>query len=399
MRKLVTLALPLFYLMALCAPPLFARYKEEVNIITVGPGMKIYAHYGHSCFMILRNDPEDSSKEPMLILYNYGTFNFEKPGFVRNFLKGKLDFFLFRVDYSKELRKYVSHKRDVERQRLNLTQAEIDKIYEFLEWNSKEENKYYKYDFLAANCSSQMVAVLEKCVGPLKYDENIRKDITGRTYRDWIRDYLDTVPWYDLGIQIALGLNTDAKVKPEHAFFLPELTERMFSSAYLPDGRRLVDKVQMIHSAHVQHPGRPGFFTQPFMVFAIVLLFLVLLSLLPGNRKLLDVFDCILVAAPWAVGMMIFYWWFISDHYAGDKNLNILWCNPLLITFIMAKIYGKKRLLLWFSRFMAMMCAASLIVTAAGIQGSCSAFYPVLLMYLWIYVRNGWAGNPVQTPL
>ncbi len=350
--------------------------------------MKIYAHYGHSCFMILRNDPEDSSKEPMFILYNYGTFNFEKPGFVRNFLKGKLDFYLFRVDYSKELQKYVSQKRDVSRQRLNLNQAEIDKIYDFLEWNSKEENKYYKYDFLAANCSSQMVAVLEKSVGPLKYDENIRKEITSRTYRDWIRDYLDTVPWYDLGIQIALGLNTDEKVKPEHAFFLPELTERMFDSAYLPDGRKLVDKVQMIHDAHTEHPGRPGVFTQPFMVFAIGLLFLILISLLPGNRRLLDVFDCILVAAPWVVGMMICYWWFISDHYAGDKNLNILWCNPLLIIFIVSKIFGKKQLLMWFSRIQAMLCAVAIVLLALGIQGCCSAFYPILLMYLFIYLRN-----------
>ncbi|MBO4524776.1 MAG: DUF4105 domain-containing protein, partial [Ruminococcus sp.] len=225
MRKLAVLVL-FSILFCLCPAPLSARYKEEVSIITVGPGMKIYAHYGHSCFLILRNDPEDSSKEPMQILYNYGTFNFEKPGFVRNFLKGKLDFYLFRVKFSTELHKYVRHKRDVSRQRLNLNQAEIDKIYEFLEWNSKEENKYYKYDFLAANCSSQMVAVLEKSVGPLKYDESIRKEITSRTYRDWIMDYLDTVPWYDLGIQIALGLNTDEKVKPEHAFFLPELTER-----------------------------------------------------------------------------------------------------------------------------------------------------------------------------
>lgn len=388
MKKLPVMTIFYLILMLLCTNTLFARYKEEVNIITVGPGHKIYAHYGHSAFMILRNDPEDSEKEPLHILYNYGTFHFDS-SFVFKFLKGQLDFFLHRIDFSKDLRKYVNDRRDVSRQRLALNQTEIDRMYEFLEWNSLDENKFYKYDFLASNCSSQMVAVLDKCVGPIIYDESIRDEICSRTYRDWIRDYLDTVPWYDLGIQIALGLNTDEKVKPEHAFFLPELTVRMFDSAYLPDARKLVDKTSIIHDAHMEHPGRPGVITQPFIVFSIVLVFFIILSLLPGNKKLLDAFDCILVSAAWIVGLMITYWWFISDHYAGDKNLNILWCNPLLIVFLVAKIWGKKNLLVWFSRIQAVLYAVAIVLLASGIQGCCSAFYPILLIYLWIYNRNG----------
>src|SRR5687767_5399571 len=59
-----------------------------VSLLTMLPGDEVYSLFGHSAFRI--RDPATDLDET----YNYGTFDFEQPGFILRFARGRLDYIL-----------------------------------------------------------------------------------------------------------------------------------------------------------------------------------------------------------------------------------------------------------------------------------------------------------------
>ena len=65
----------------------------RISLLTVSPGEELYSTFGHSALRI--TDSVSHSD----IVYNYGTFNFDEPGFYMKFIRGKLTFYLSTDDY------------------------------------------------------------------------------------------------------------------------------------------------------------------------------------------------------------------------------------------------------------------------------------------------------------
>ena len=118
MKKTLLSFLFLFSVCATSAQYFKLSVYAEVSIITVGPGENLYEVFGHSTVRI---------KDPVLnfdLAYNYGIFDFSKPGFYSNFAKGKLEYLLARYPFQNFVRSNKQDKRWVKEQVLDLTQEQ-----------------------------------------------------------------------------------------------------------------------------------------------------------------------------------------------------------------------------------------------------------------------------------
>ncbi len=391
----------LFLFLFLAAVSLPAQQSTpELSLITVYPGNAIYSAFGHAAFRYV------DKKNNIDNLYNFGTFDFRDPDFVFKFVKGQLDYFLGVVKFKKEFKNYtLLENRSVVEQKLNLTPEEIERIHFFLDENALPENRYYKYDFIKDNCSTRILSVLEKTFGSdIMYDQAVISKIGEKSYRNYIRYHLKKSPWFDIGIQLALGMPLDQQVLPSDSFFLPGLVYDIIAGSTLSDSRPLVASADILYLSTsdpitdlLNDPKNdPIKLSPPFLLFTILLaaeLLLVYMGCIRKARwakKTLGCYEYALVLLNFLFGLLVFYLWFVSDHTATKWNLNLLWCSPLslifLITFFM-KGAGQK-MFKWISAFMTAMSVAFLLVLIAGLQSTCYAFVPLLVLYIILFGRR-----------
>ena len=372
----------LFVVTALYAQP-------ELSLVTVYPGDEIYSAFGHTAFRYVDRDKNID------ILYNFGTFDFRDPDFVPKFVQGQLDYFLGVVKFPKELKNYtLGENRTVVEQKLNLNQDEIKLIHAFLTKNALPENRYYKYDFIKDNCSTRIQTVLDGTLGSdILYDQAAIAKIGEKSYRDYIRDHLKKSPWFDFGIQLALGMPLDQKVLPSDSFFLPALVYEIMAGSTLSDGRKVVSGSETLYTSTAEQTKSP-IISPPFLLFTLLLavelgfIHLGIIRKKGWARKSLNFYEYTLIVLNFLFGLLIFYLWFISDHTATKGNLNILWCSPLSLIFLITFFTKNQKVLRYFSLFMSAMCVLFMLIMLVGIQCACSPFIPLLLLYTAVFGRR-----------
>ena len=131
----------------------------KISILTCGSGEDLYSVYGHSAIRVV------DSLRGTDVVYNYGTFNFGDPDFYMKFTRGKLDYYVNDEQYEGFVSMYQQDGRSVYEQVLELNSTDANAINDFLINNLKEENKYYKYDFLFDNCSTRLRDIFTKTFG------------------------------------------------------------------------------------------------------------------------------------------------------------------------------------------------------------------------------------------
>ena len=193
-------------------PPL--TQDAEISLITGEPGKELYTKFGHSAIRV--HDPANGID----LVYNYGTFNFNAPGFYPKFLRGKLNYFLDVYEFKRMMLTYKYYNQSLYEQVIELTYDEKKAIYNFINTNYLPANKYYLYDFFFDNCSSRIKDVFQDILGPkLIFEDHDIK--TNKTFRQLLDEFLNKSPWIDFGIDLTLGLPTDATATSEEYMFLP----------------------------------------------------------------------------------------------------------------------------------------------------------------------------------
>jgi hypothetical protein len=189
--------------------------QAEVSVITIGPGSELNDCFGHGAIRI--QDPYSRIDR----VYNYGTFDSFQDGFYVKFAQGKLLYQLSVQDYKRFLGNYQSQGRWIVEQVLDLTNDEKQKIFNFIENNAKPENSEYLYDFFFDNCATRLRDVVQDALGDKL---QFHQEYLGRqdTFRDLIQENTFNHPWWDLGIDIALGAVIDVVATPEEFMFLPD---------------------------------------------------------------------------------------------------------------------------------------------------------------------------------
>lgn len=309
--------------------------EATVSVVTCGQGTELYSAFGHSAFRIY---------DPVLKLdkiYNYGTFDFNKPNFYLNFAKGKLIYQLSTTRFGYFLQEFNYENRWVKTQELNLGDADVQAVYDFLENNAKPENRSYRYDFFYDNCSTKIEEVI-KAVLKDKVTFNNNHITSHKSHRDLIADYTaDKFKWGKFGIDLALGSVIDDEATADEYKFLPDYIYLSFENATINVEGKNIPLVKASNKV-LNERARPQPFSilQPFIIFLVISLFFIWITYqnYTTNKRSKWV-DFFLYFITGMVGIAVLLLWFATSHTATYKNLNFLWAFApnLVVAFFMFK--------------------------------------------------------------
>ena len=332
MKKIVVLFFHLCCITILSAQT-DSTCQLRISLLTCSPGEELYTTWGHSALRVQNTLTHTD------LIYNYGTFDFDDPSFYSKFIRGKLLYFVSVDTFENFVYEYRFFHRGIIEQVLNLSCAEQEKLLMALNENAKEQNKYYKYDFILDNCTTRLRDIVFKNANGSVQTENIlpKKDVT---FRNLIHGYLDKSRqwWSKLGIDILLGAPLDIKVSNNEAMFLPDYLLKGFDSTHY-DGSKLVMQKTEILQPSLQSDESSWF--SPFLVFTVAFLAIATLSLVNSQNKFLSAFDFFLFFITGALGMFLLFMWLGTDHPECKNNFNLAWAFPLhfiVVLFLYRKI-------------------------------------------------------------
>lgn len=308
--------------------------QAEISVITCGPGQEaVFTAFGHSAFRVF--DPANEIDAA----FNYGVFDFDQPNFYLNFARGKNRYRLAVQDYKRFEYTYIYYNRYVHEQVLNLTQAQKQTLFDYLQWNAQPENQYYLYDYFYDNCATKIPEIIQQVFGDsVSFDGSYIS--TNLSIRELTDLYLTHQPWGDLGIDLCLGLPMDKKASAFEYMFLPDFVESGFDHAIL-NGLPLVKEKRIVYSSKPQE-FKSGVF-QPLYIFSVFAFLVAALSLYDLRRKKSSTwFDVFLFGSVGLIGVLLFLLWVATDHRAAANNMNLLWAFPghLIATVAILKNYA-----------------------------------------------------------
>lgn len=328
----------------LCNAQIRLSDQAEISVLTLGPWQgELFTAFGHSSFRV--SDPV----RRIDAAYNYGVFDFDQPHFYLNFARGNNLYMLGVMDYPRFEYSYIYYNRYIHEQVLNLTPERKQRLFDFLEWNSRPENKDYLYDYFYDNCATKIPEVMKTVFGDtvIFNDSHITTDYSIRELTDL---YLKHQPWGDLGIDICLGLPTDKKATPYEYMFLPDYVEAGFANATISvNGRNepLVSKTNIIYTAQPEDPPS-NVLLHPVTVFSLLLLIAAIFTYRDLKRKKLSNWiDGPFFGLLGLIGLILLLLWTATNHEAAAKNFNLLWAIPTHLLAVYALIRRKK----WLTRY------------------------------------------------
>ncbi|WP_343485796.1 DUF4105 domain-containing protein [Allomuricauda sp. d1] len=314
----------------------------KISVLTCAAGDELYYAFGHSAFRV--QDP----KMGIDVVYNYGTFDFNRPNFYLNFAKGKLIYSLSRRRFDIFLYEYELEKRWVKEQILDLDQAEVNQLFQFFEKNYLPKNRDYLYDPLFNNCSTITADVLKNEFGEaITFDgDHLDKRYT---FRQLVRQFIPINSWGAFGIDLAWGSVVDRKATVREHMFLPYYAMYQLRNTS-KSGKPLVlrEREVLDYSEREQN----GYFaTSPLFWFLLLFLFVGIITYLDYTHKNRNRWlDMALFLLSGLVGVFLLLLWFATDHVSTKYNFDVLWALPL--NAIAAFYVFKRALPSWLPKYL-----------------------------------------------
>ncbi|MDN5869696.1 MAG: DUF4105 domain-containing protein [Nitrococcus sp.] len=369
-------------------PPITLSAQAELSLLTILPGHAIYSMYGHSALRV--HDP----KQRIDWVYNYGTFSFKDSFFVGKFLYGNLRYRLSVAPYRLALLDYLAQGRPVIEQTLNLTPAQEDALFRFLQINYRPRNRHYRYNFLFDNCSTRIRDALKTVLGErLHFAAGSKPPATFRHLLDpYGSDYLNT------GEDLLLGLPVDQLATPWQMMFLPDYLMRGFAHARVLRGTQaqpLVAHTQTVLDIAGYERAGPAPFP-PMLLGWLVSVVGVLATYWSYRRQRVTrrLADALFLALVGIAGLLITFLMFFSLHEATEYNLNLLWAWPTHLWAAVALLRGRRRRFL--RRYLLAAAGVSLILAVGWMfwpQELPSALLPIVLL---LALRCVWQAYAIE---
>jgi hypothetical protein len=309
----------------------------EISVITCGPDVnELYSAFGHSAIRV---------RDPQLgfdYAFNYGVFDFDQPNFYLNFARGRNYYLLAAYDFADFEQSYRRAERFIHEQRLNLSQGQKQKVFDFLVWNAQKENRTYRYDYYHDNCASRIRDVLQNQLGQdLVWDSSFFE--AKHSFREKTGEYLNPLPWGDLGIDICLGRPIDRKMTAWEYMFLPDYIDHFVQHARVRTDSAVVPLVAERVSLFEPRP-QPAWtaFVHPWIAFGGLFVLVAALTLWDWRRKKISRWlDVVVFGVSGIIGLLLVTLWVATDHHDAAQNFNLLWAFPLHVAGVVLLV-GKK---------------------------------------------------------
>jgi uncharacterized protein DUF4105 len=294
-------------------------------VLTFGPGDETFSKFGHDALWV--HDPRQPPNRRDLV-YNYGTFRFDSPWLIVDFLKGRLSYWLSVSTLQRTLATYRSMNRSVSAQELSLSREQALAMTAFVAENAKPENAAYRYDYYRDNCATRIRDVIDRHL-----DGALRAASSGParwTYRDHTRRLTAGAPFLFFALDLALGPLIDRPITEWEEMFLPGRVEAELAQLKLPDGRPLVRRSRMLFEAQrAEEPERPPSFRWGWLCAGVAIG-----AALWGLSRAGATWARVALAAGvggmgllWGVlGLLLLVLWLLTDHEVTYLNQNVLLC-------------------------------------------------------------------------
>jgi hypothetical protein len=352
--------------------------SARISLITCGPGQEMYSYFGHSALWVY--DPVMNIDR----MYNYGTFDFNIPHFYWEFAKGRLYYMLSVTRSRSFFNEYISEKRYIKEQLLNLLPEEKEELFKLLEINYLPENRHYWYDFFKDNCSTRIRDIVAKAtnnrfIWPAEPDNPL-------TFRQLLKPYVKTHRMERAGMFLLLSHGADRKATISDYMFLPEQLYRCFAEARTVDGEVLVRENQSLFEPETTGRGFRKADSIPILLVQLLLFAIGFFLDIKPRPKRSRIFDSVMFSLAGLLGILIFFMWFFSDHWSCKANLNLVWANPLnLALVILAWIRPAARIVRAYSRLMLIAGLTILVTLPLWKQR-----IPAEGILMWIIILSGY---------
>ena len=322
LRLILVFIVGMLGLSASTAPP-----DTVISLITCHPGHDIYELEGHTAIRV-RTPKAD-------LAVSYGIFNFDEPNFVYRFVKGETDYMVGAIPWQPFLDSYRRDGRRVDEQVLNLTSDQKARLLALLGGNLLPQNRVYRYNYVKDNCATRPLAMIELAIGdsialgPTVFDTWSRPS----SFRDVMRFYHRNYPWYQFGIDLALGSGIDYPLPSRQYSFAPVLLEQQIEGATL-NGRHIAQKavplIDLPSDNAVAGP-TPWYLTPTFVSWLVFALLLWATVRDQRRRQSTKWVDALYFGILGLAGLLLTFLIFVSVHEATSPNWLYLWINPFCL--------------------------------------------------------------------
>ena len=328
---------------AITARPLGAQRAGEpgseltISVVTMGPGTAVWERFGHNAIRV--TDALTGADTT----YNYGMFDFASERFFVRFAQGRMRYWTQGHPADREIGHYIRANRSVWIQELELTPSQKLALRDFLEWNGREENKYYAYDPYRDNCSTRVRDAIDRVLGGV-IEAQTGGIVTGTTYRSHTRRLTEPDLLSYTGINTALGPATDRPISAWEEMFIPlELRDHLRTiTIRAPDGgtRPLVrSEITEFLSTDPEPPGEPPLWWPAHLAAGLATgALLVALGWRARARRARTGFRVIGIgwsALAGLAGVVLAGLWTLTDHTAAYANQNLFQLSPLSLLLAM----------------------------------------------------------------
>lgn len=312
------------------APLVSPANAQQAWLMTYGTAERVEEQFGHNAIWI--RDAERGIDQ----VYNFGFFDFDKPGFYSEYLFGEMVYFALARSPEEELSYYRWRDRSVRAQLLNLDTEAVRRLTDWLEARVQPETRDFRYDYYFNNCSNRVRDALDFALdGALsEYSKPLPASTDFRTHTR--RLVQDDFPLY-LGIEAGLGRMADRPRSVWEEMFLPAVVAETVAGMRIttPDGETLplvIDDRMLYESTRPAPPDRPNFHAPAFLALGLASVLLIALPAVWFRSRL----PALIGARGWIVvsslggGMLLFLWLFTA-HEAAWRNENLLLLNPVAL--------------------------------------------------------------------
>ncbi len=314
-----------------------AKPPLAVFLITIGQGQRYWEKYGHNMLWFY------SPAEGIDVAFNWGTFDFDQPGFMKRQLVGDPLYSVDTVSSQAVFDAYRRLDRTITVQRLNLTPEQARKALERSRWNALPENRNYRYDYYLDNCSTRVRDMIDFALdGSLRRASGDRVQWTNRS--ETVR-LLDDMKTAQFGVQLALGQPADRKLTVWEDMFIPMRLRDAVRNVRVagPDSamRPLVVEERVLYeSSRFRDRADVPKLTIPYLYIGLALAAQILFFLALASRW--NVFDRVLrwEVALWGlltglVGVALLFAWTSTRHVFWYRNESLLLFNPLALALVL----------------------------------------------------------------
>ena len=333
LRKILLILLSVFLLEIHAQENIEEIPQYEISILTIGPGSSLSDAFGHSGIRVIDrvNDYD--------IVFNYGVYDFNDPGFYGNFVKGRPIYSLGLNSFENFYRNYVNQSRQIIEQKLNLSEYQKKVLVNKLITNSKEENKDYKYNYFENNCSTKIGDIFNVLLEEEIRNEGLNLDnINSNSYRKLVYQHVVPNSWGALGIDICLGSVIDKNITDQDELFLPYNLKLYFDKLGNSNIRNgdLVE-TSILFGEYIEYKETSFSPLYVLLILSLIIIIVTFLDYLRITRNV--VLDIIILLITGLIGLLLVYLWFFSNHIASAWNYNLLWAIPfnLILLFQLLK--------------------------------------------------------------